>query len=241
MLVRLKDSIKNFIYKLVPPPHVNETFSQAGEDACIDFLLRELNIHSPSYLEIGVCNPIIGSNTYLFHKRGAKGVLVEADRSQIEIIKKNRPNDKIIHAGISSKGNSEAEFYIFEIKGYNTFVKEEALQREASGSNKIIKVERVQMRSINSILEDNFTSPPDLLSIDIEGLDYEVLADLNSEKYPIPIICAETCGFSETHIRSKNRSIFELMETKGYVVYADTYINTIFVNKKWFNNVKRKQ
>lgn len=240
MWVRLKDSIKNLIYKFIPPPHVNETFSQAGEDVCIDFLLHQLNIYSPNYLEIGVCNPIIGSNTYLFYKRGAKGVLVEADRSQIEIIKKNRPNDKVVNAGVSSMGNSEAEFYIFENKGYNTFAKEEALQREIAGA-KIIKVEKVQMQSVNSIIGNNFTSPPDLLSIDIEGLDYEVLAGLDSEKYPIPIICAETCCFSETHIKLKNKSILDLMEKKGYMVYADTYINTIFVNKKWFNNVKRSQ
>lgn len=239
MLVPLKDYIKNTIYKIVPPPAASESFSQAGEDCCIDFLLQQLRITKPSYLELGVCNPIIGSNTYLFYSRGANGVLVEADKTQIDFIKKQRPNDKVINVGISSSGQSEADFYVFELQGYNTFVKEEALHREKNSPYKITRVDKVKLESINAIIANNFKSYPDLLSIDIEGLDLEVLQSLDYTKYPIPIICAETCTFSETHIKPKNKLIESLMLSKGYMVYADTYVNTIFVNEKWFNSFKR--
>ena len=33
--------------------------------------------------------------------------------------------------------------------------------------------------------------------------------------------------------------VIDLMISKGYFVFADTYINTIFVNKSWFENYKR--
>lgn len=240
MLVPLKDYIKNAIYKLVPPPAVSQSFSQAGEDCCIDFLLQQLKITKPSYLELGVCNPITGSNTYLFYTRGAKGVLVEADKTQIDFIKKQRPNDMIINVGISASGQSEADFYIFELQGYNTFVKEEALHREKNSPYKIIRVDKVKLESINTIIASNFKSFPDFLSIDIEGLDFEVLQSLDYNKYPIPIICAETCTFSESHIKPKNKLIETLMISKGYMVYADTYVNTIFVNEKWFNSYKKQ-
>lgn len=225
---------------MVPPPTTSESFSQAGEDCCIDFLLQQLHITKPSYLELGVCNPITGSNTYLFYKRGASGVLVEADKTQIDVIKKHRPNDKIINVGISSSGRIDADFYVFELQGYNTFVKEEALHREKNSPYKITRVDKVKLESINSILADNFKSYPDLLSIDIEGLDLEVLRSLDHIKYPIPVICAETCTFSETHIKPKNKLIENLMQSKGYLVYADTYVNTIFVNEKWFNSFKKQ-
>ena len=71
-------------------------------------------------------------------------------------------------------------------------------------------------------------------------MDYEVLKSLDYNKYPIPVICAETCAFSETHIKPKERMIEDLMLSKGYLVYADTYINTIFVNEKWFNTISKK-
>lgn len=239
MFVSLKDKIKKIVYGLIPPPYVNESFSQAGEDCCMDFLFTELGMHRPSYLELGVCNPIIGSNTYRFYKKGARGVLVEADQTLIETIQKHRPMDTIIHSGITSGEKNEADFYIFDCKGYNTFVKEEAEYREKNSTNKIIRVEKVKLKSINDVIKNHFQGYPDLLSIDIEGLDYEVLKSLDYNKFPIPVICAETCTFSETHIKPKNKSIESLMTTKGYFVYADTYVNTIFVNQLWFNTVSK--
>ncbi len=237
MLVRIKDKIKKIVYRLVPPPYVNESFSQAGEDRCIDFLFSALNIKKPSYLELGVCNPVIGSNTYLFYKKGGRGTLVEADKTLIDTIKKQRPEDVIINVGIASGEKSEGDLYIFDNKGYNTFVKEEAVFREQNSPNKIIRVEKVRFRSINDIIKQQFKTHPDLLSIDIEGMDYEVLQSLDYTKFPVPVICAETCTFSETHKKPKNRSIETLMLSKGYFVYADTYINTIFVNENWFNTI----
>ena len=80
----------------------------------------------------------------------------------------------------------------------------------------------------------------DFLSIDIEGLDLDVLKSLDYEKYSIPVICAETCTFSETHIKPKDKSIEDFMLTKGYFLYADTYVNSIFVNENWFNSIDKK-
>jgi hypothetical protein len=48
------------------------------------------------------------------------------------------------------------------------------------------------------------------------------------------VICAETCQYSENHIRPKAYEIEAFLKTKDYQVYADTYVNTIFVHKNWF-------
>ena len=240
MLVGLKDFIKNITYKLIPPPYANESFSQAGEDCCIGFLFTQLNISQPSYLELGVCKPILGSNTYRFYKQGGKGVLVEADKTQIGYIKEKRPLDVVINVGVSIGDEKEADFYVFDIEGYNTFSKEEASHREKNSESKIVRTDKVALKSINEIIDKNFNAYPDFLSIDIEGLDFEVLKSLDLQKYPIPVICAETCTFSETHIKPKDKSIEDLMLAQGYFLYADTYINSIFVNKTWFNTIKKK-
>jgi FkbM family methyltransferase len=240
MLVKLKDQIKDLIYRIVPPPYVNETFSQSGEDCCIDFLLSQLKISHPTYLELGVYKPRSASNTYLFYKRGSTGVLVEADRTLIAEIKKVRPNDVVLNVGVGTE-NSESELYIFEEPAHNTFSKIEAEYRIKNGSYKFLKKEKVALFTINHLISENFKSYPHILSIDIEGLDLDVLKDLDTGKYPIPIICAETCAYSETHIKPKNKLIEELMISKGYFVYADTYINTIFVNDRWFNSFPTKK
>jgi len=241
MLIKLKDSIKQFIYKTIPPPYTNQSYSQAGEDCIVNFLFSQLGITSPTYLELGVYHPKTGSNTYKFYTNGGKGVLVEADKTLIHEIKDLRPNDIILNYGVGTGESAEAEFYIFEEPAHSTFDKSEADNRVKTGSYKLLRTEKVKLKNINTILSENFKTVPHFLSIDIEGLDLSVLKTLDFNKFPIPVICAETCTYSENHIKPKDKTIHDFMLNMGYFIYADTYINTIFVNSNWFHsqNIKK--
>jgi FkbM family methyltransferase len=161
-------------------------------------------------------------------------VLVEADPSLIPHIRKLRRRDVVLNVGVSSGEETVKKFYVFSDPSINTFDAAVARDREQSSTVKLCSVIDIQLMSINRIIEDYVKATPDFLSIDIEGLDLTVLQSLDFEKYPIPVICAETCLYSETHVREKDRSIEEYLAAKGYFVFADTYINTIFVNEKWF-------
>ena len=238
MIQQLKNRIKKLVFKVMKPPTVimQTSYSQAGEDAILKFLFNDFGKRKISFLDIGTNYPTLGNNTFLFYSKGSRGVCVEADASLISLIKESRPHDKVISVGVSVSGETEADFYVFDVDGLNTFSKEEADYRSGFGNCKVIDVIKVPLININDLIKDNFQSYPDLLSIDIEGLDLEVLKSLNYNLYPIPVICVETCQYSENHIRPKNHTIRQFMESVGYEVYADTYINTIFVNKKWFYN-----
>ena len=236
MVKRYLRKIKNTIFStpITIRKVVYNSYSQAGEDAVLNFLFADKNMTAVSYLDIGTNTPDYCNNTYLLYQNGNRGVCVEADKTLIPLIESIRPGDKVINAGVADCEAIEADFFIFDIKGLNTFDKTEAEKRQASGAFKIIEVVKVPVVSINNIIESNFNTYPDFLSIDIEGLDLKVLKSLNFEKYPIPVVCVETCSFSENHIRPKEHAILSFMFSVGYEVYADTYINTIFVNKNWF-------
>ncbi len=240
MIQRIKKFIKKIIFRFIKPEVliIQNSFSQAGEDVVLDFLFKEIGLSKPNYLELGVLYPDHCSNTYKFYLRGARGVLVEADETQIASIKAKR-DDIVLNVGVGLSNNTEADFYIFSEQGLNTFDKEEAKFRNEKGSFRIERVVKVPLKTITQIIEENFETYPDFLSIDIEGLDLNVLKSMNFEKHPIPIICAETCIYSENHIKQKDKRIQEYLTTKGYFVYADTYINTIFVNEAWFNSIGR--
>jgi FkbM family methyltransferase len=232
---RFKHSIKETIYKIIPSPYRNYSYAQAGEDVVLDFLLQQVHLTQPRYLEIGVYEPIECNNTYKFYQRGAQGVLVEADETLLPFVRHTRPRDTLVHCGVGTSTKiREADFYVFDVKGANTFSKEEALAREKAGPFKIEKVVKVPLLTINEIIERHFDTYPDFLSIDIEGLDLPVLKTVDYERFPIPIICAETCTYSASHIKDKDLAIAEFLATQGYFVYADTYINTLFVKKDWF-------
>jgi len=231
---RIKRGIIKFVYSIIPVPNVPASYSQAGEDAILRFLFQDLGITDIKYLDLGTNKPDYSNNTYLFYRNGSRGVCVDADSSLIDAIKAKRPEDKVINAGVSVSCETEADFYIFDAHPINTFNKKEAEYRASLGNYKIAKVVKVPLININDLIKNNFTTYPDLLSVDIEGLDLEVLRSLDYTKYPVPVICVETCTYSENHIHPKDLNIAEFMITRGYEVYADTYINTIFVYKKWF-------
>ena len=236
MMQKIKNGIKKIVYSIIPPPYMPPSYSQAGEDAVIRFLFNDFGKKQIQYLDLGTNIPDNGNNTYLFYRNGSGGVCVEADSSLIDKIKTVRPGDKVINAGVSVSEEKEADFYIFNEPAINTFDKKEAEYRSSFGNYKIVKVVKVPLININELIKNNFNTYPDLLSIDIEGLDLDVLKSLDYTNYPIPVICVETCTYSENHIRPKDLTIAAFMITQGYEVYADTYINTIFVNKKWFYN-----
>ena len=50
-----------------------KVFSQNGEDGIIDFLLNQLNIQNPKFLEIGVGNYKESNTRYIFMKSPTKG------------------------------------------------------------------------------------------------------------------------------------------------------------------------
>lgn len=224
--------VKNIIFPR--PIIIYNSYSQAGEDVVLSFLFADKKMSKVSYLDIGTNIPDQCNNTYLLYKMGNRGVCVEADKTLIPMIQKVRPYDKILNVGVAVSDYDDADFYIFDISAINTFDKDEAERRAAHGTYRIKEVVKVPLKNINKIIEENFTTFPEFLSIDIEGLDLDVLKSLDFDQFPIPVICVETCTYSENHVRPKDYSIVEFVTSKGYKVYADTYINTIFVNKDWF-------
>lgn len=242
MIQRIKNKLRRILARYVKPEIVvvANSYSQAGEDMVLDFLFAGVGLSKPNYLELGVLSAFDCSNTYKYYLRGARGVLVEADVTQIASIKELRPEDIILNVGVGLDQQTEADFYVFNNQGLNTFDKKEAQFRNDFGSCRIERVVKVPLKTITEIIEQNFTTYPDFLSIDIEGLDLAVLKSIDFDRHPIPVICAETCTYSENHIKGKDKSIEEYLTGQGYFVYADTYINTIFVNNKWFNSIGKK-
>lgn len=209
------------------------SYSQAGEDIIVDMLFCSIGLSHPTYLDIGANQPKQGNNTYKFYRKGAHGVLVEAAPLLIPALKRSRPRDIVLNVGVGEKSGEVLKFYEFESSGMNTFDPDEAEARKASGL-KVRQITNVSILNVNDILANNFSHAPHYLSIDIEGLDLKVLKSLDWKKYPIPVVCAETCLYSTTHIRGQDTSIIQFMQDKGYFIYANTYINTIFVKKDWF-------
>ena len=224
--------LRTFGYGRSRPEYPKKSYSQSGEDLIIDYLWRELHQTDavPRYLDIGAHDATYANNTYLFYQRGASGVCVEPDVRFVETIKRVRPRDVCLPVGIGPEAGPDATFYLMSQRALSTFSRSEAEALVGAG----VPIERtiqIPMVSINQVLRDHVSSPPDFVSLDTEGLDLPILQAFDFSICRPAVFCVETVDFV-----SKQRvpTISAFMEGCGYFPYADTYINTIFVDRdRW--------
>lgn len=231
----MKNLFRKVVNKIILPDS-QLSYAQSGEDLILAHIFYKLNITKVSYLDIGANHPRYISNSYYFYLRGGKGVCIEPNPVLFSKIKKIRPGDTVINAGVGIDERIEADFYLFppQADGLSTFSKEDAdywatVGMKGVGKINYQKVIKIPLITINSIIEKYFDKAPDFISIDVEGLDLEILKSLDYNLYSPKIICVETLLYDDQQKESKNTAIIDFLKSKGYDIYADTHVNTIFI------------
>lgn len=225
-------------------PHVRRSYSQSGEDIIISDLFGRLGIQHPGYLDIGANEPVALNNTYRLYRRGCKGVCVEPNPDLYKKLSAKRKRDVCIHAGVAFDERREADFYLFSGKahGLSTFSKQEAEFWEHTGNVEVGKfkpsaVIKTPLVNINDLMQKYFSPHPNLVSMDVEGLDLQIAETIDFNKFKPEVFCIETLWFAENNKETKNYTLIEFFKSKGYFIYADTYINSIFCRKDIYTKI----
>lgn len=210
-----------------------KSYSQSGEDIIIDFLFKHvLSIDPIRYLDVGANDPIKFNNTYLFYEEGHRGICVDPNPYFKASYKGLRPDDIFISAGVGGKETKE-KFYIIEPHTLSTFSKKEAEKNSKQPGYKLEKIVKLPIVTIDRILSKyNSGDLPNLFSLDVEGLDFEILKSIDFNRWSPAVICVETLTYTSDAKEQKINEVIEYLEGKGYRVYADTYINTVFVGEE---------
>ena len=212
------------------PPESRLSFSQQGEDIVMYHALHDtLKIASPIYIDVGAAHPIRSNNTYLLYGTGCTGVLVEPNPMYAKLLREVRPKDKVVEAGIGITDAEAADYY--EIKGapmLNTFSSEQAEYLKKTGKE-VERVTKMPLININRVIAEQLGRTPDLLSTDIEGLDYAVIKTLDLSKYRPGVICAEGVPMFEG---GRLGDLATYLLAQGYVVRGGSMVNTIFVDAR---------
>ena len=214
------------------------SYAQFGEDILVDHIFQHILLKKKiTYLDIGTNDPVHGNNTYLFYRKGNFGVCVEPDPDLYKKILSKRKNDLVLNAGIGIGNEKEGILYTFPqpYTGWNTFSKEEALNRNKETGIAFRESNKIPFLEVNEVLQKYYDPCPDFVSVDVEGLDLEILKTLDFNRFQPYIFCVETISFSADHKGHKNPDIIDFLLSKGYIVYADTYVNTIFIRKDILN------
>lgn len=206
-----------------------KSYAQCGEDLILQYLFRVLGIEHVRYLDLGAHHPSYLSNTFLFYQNGGRGVCVEPDPSLYAEFLTKRPNDTLLNCGVGVIAGM-ADFYVMGTSTLNTFSREEAERYVSYGQQRILKTIRIELKTINEIIAQNFEQAPNLVSLDVEGFDYAIMQSFDFSRYRPEVFCLETLTYTEDKSERKLTEIIDMMHANDYLTYADTYINTIFVD-----------
>ncbi len=209
-----------------------ETYSQFAEDLLVMALLRARlwsqgrNIDSIFYVDIGANHPISTSNSFLFYKFGAHGILVEANPELIPDLQRVRARDKVFATAISTTREQTLTLHIGNAHELSSVKADHAANfGDFRGLGGVAKKVVVKNTHINDFLDKNVPSDFDILSIDCEGIDYELLCAIDFDKVrPFVVLCEP----SENFIPGNTARMVTAMKKYSYQLAAITDANLIF-------------
>lgn len=168
------------------------SYSQQAEDLVLEGLLSQ--VKNGFYVDIGAFHPVRYSNTRRLYDSGWCGINVEPNPDAIAEFVRLRPRDKTLNVGVGSQ-RSTMTYYAFNHGAINTFSQERAREWASKEGFSIKAEKRIDILPLRDIFAMYaFDRTVDLLSIDCEGLDFEVLQSNDWQMFRPRIVMAECDG-----------------------------------------------
>ena len=198
------------------------SYSDFSEDLILESIFEGL---TGSYVDVGAGHPVIGSNSYLFYKKGWDGLNIDLMKINIDLFNIWRPRDKNICCAVSNKSKTGLVY----IPNNNMISTEISIQKNYANmikmhhKNSFVK-RKIKIFTFKKIIE-NFNinlEKFDFLKIDIEGEDYKVLKNINLKKYKPKLICIEK------FIEKNTDKIDKYLKSLRYKLVFESPINLFY-------------
>lgn len=218
--------IKDFLKKHISSEdELNGKFySQSGEDAIASRLFLDFykTAKKGFYVDLGGYHPIDYSNTFLFYQLGWSGIVVEANHKNIDLFHKYRPADNTLNIGVGEKEGNLTFYSSSKQPEINSFSKEYFFK--CLNDQNDFKETTCPVLPVNTILNQIPKDKElDLLSVDIEGLDLQILRSLDWEKHKPKVVIAE--GHCQDLNKFCDHEINLLLKSKGYICVGKTMLD----------------
>lgn len=183
--------------------------SQLGAD---DWVLSKFK--KGYFVDAGCCDGENISNTYKLEKLGWQGIC-------IDVFPKNfsrRPKSKVVEAALHGIKDLELDFTISkspEISGFTEYLGKEGTSSYTGWKPYVDKVIKVKTRLLSDILDEN-NAPNfiEYLSIDLEGIELEIIKTFPFDKYKFGCISLE-----HNYDKEKREEIRNILKSKGYNLF----------------------
>ena len=208
-----------------------KSYSQEGED----LILNRIFEHQAKgfFVDVGAHHPMRFSNTYLFYKKGWRGINIDAAPGSMDEFNNHRSEDINIETPVSDT-SEELDYFMFNDGALNTLDKDRAQEIAASsnGRYQIINNVKLKTKTLASILNENMpeNTPIDFMSIDVEGMDIKVLKSNDWNKFAPTYLLVEDEYSKIQEILDSHISTF--LKGHGYNLMYKTVATCIYKRSK---------
>lgn len=201
-----------------------KSYSQEGED----MILRRIfeTQRTGFYVDVGAHHPKRFSNTFFFYKKGWRGMNIDAMPGSMRDFDKFRSRDINIEQPISDK-KEMLTYYAFNEPALNGFSKAISDERNGLEGYKVLFKKELETKTLDEVLNTNLPDDfdqIDFLTIDVEGLDFQVLKSISLDRYRPKIILVEILKTTFTDLQ--DHEVTKYLENYGYAICAKT-VNTV--------------
>lgn len=199
------------------------SYAQEGEDRLLGRLLGQ----KPEgfFVDVGAHHPQRFSNTFAFYLQGWRGINIDPGQGTKSLFDRLRPGDINLETAVGEAG--PRVYYQFAESALNSCDGHLAQTRQETGFP-ILHTEEIQAVPLVVILDEHV--PPghliDFLTVDVEGMDLEVLQSNDWDTYRPRLVLAEDHGVRKLE-DAADSAIVAYMLDQGYCAVAKTF-NTLF-------------
>jgi len=200
-------------------------YSQWGEDLYIYNFFK--NKKKGIYLDIGCFHPCMYSNTYLLYKNGWSGINVDINQTSIDLFNIARPEDTNLCTTIDKNKKKFIMYYDDPFSPVNTLSKRfyKGLKDKFFKNKKKLSI---KSKTIEEIIEiGKIEHKIDFINIDVEGLDYEVLKQIDINKLKVKLISIETHNVDLSASKNFNL-ISSFLKKKNFSIYKRIGPTTLY-------------
>jgi FkbM family methyltransferase len=205
--------------------HSRKSYSQEGEDMILGRIFE--GQARGFYVDVGAHHPRRYSNTNLFYRRGWRGINIEPNPDAMQAFQSIRPRDINLQVGVSDHAGS-LKYYLFDESALNTFDERIVASRLAHTPYKLIGTVEVPVERLDTLLTRHLPAGQeiDFLSVDVEGLDLQVLQSNDWIRFRPRCVLVEALGVSLGDVQSSG--IYGLLNGLDYELIAKTYNTLVF-------------
>jgi FkbM family methyltransferase len=220
------------------------SYAQNGEDLQIAYHLGRRE--RVSYIDVGCLWPKQFSNSYFFYERGGHGLCIDANPTVAEEYGRVRARDVFLNCAVAAAPGTMT-YHMHNNPVFNTFssahaaelaervaVMEDSPQRVARTLRATVEVPTMTLDEAvrSSGLAASRNGYVDFLSIDVEGLELQVLAGFSfREPRPRLVVVEDFHRGAEARLAPEESTVTGAMRAHGYRLVERAGVNLYYIDE----------